>query len=185
VAPRLILIGGGARAGKSSFALAYARQLGAPRMFVATAQGGDDEMRARIARHQAERGPDFDTIEEPLALERALGSAPGNAVVVVDCLTLWLSNMLLGGVPSADILSEVGAVGAGARARAAPTLIVTNEVGLGVVPETPLGRRFRDLAGEAHQRLAALADESYLAVLGVVLRLHPAPLLPFRAGETP
>jgi adenosylcobinamide kinase / adenosylcobinamide-phosphate guanylyltransferase len=185
MAPRLILIGGGARSGKSAFALAYARQLGARRLFVATAQAHDDEMRARIARHRAERGPTFETVEEPLAPAAAVARAPGDAVVVVDCLTLWLSNLLLADVSEADALARMEALAAAARARSAPTLVVTNEVGLGLVPETPLGRTFRDLAGMIHQRLAALADESYLAVLGVVLRLHPAPLLPFRAGETP
>jgi adenosylcobinamide kinase / adenosylcobinamide-phosphate guanylyltransferase len=185
VAPRLILVGGGARSGKSAFALAYARQLGRRCLFVATAQAHDDEMRARIARHRDERGPGFETIEEPVALPAVLARAPGDAVVLVDCLTLWLSNLLLAEVPEAEILARIEAAAAAARARRSPTLVVTNEVGLGLVPETPLGRAFRDLAGMAHQRLAALADESYLAVLGVVLRLHPAPLLPFRAGETP
>ncbi len=183
--PRLILIGGGARSGKSTFALAYARRLGGRRLFVATAEAADDEMRARIARHRDERGADFETREAPRALPEALAAAPADAVTVIDCLTLWLSNLLLDDVPSAEVLARVDALAATARARAAPTLVVTNEVGMGVVPETPLGRAFRDLAGLAHQRLAAAADETYAAILGLVLRLHPGPVTALPPGQTP
>jgi adenosylcobinamide kinase/adenosylcobinamide-phosphate guanylyltransferase len=172
----LVLIGGGARSGKSAFALAYARRLGARRCFIATAQAFDAEMRARIDRHRDERGADFETIEEPLALPAALLRAPADAVVLVDCLTLWLSNLLCADVSEADILVRIDELVAAARARRAPTLLVSNEVGLGLVPETPLGRAFRDVAGICHQRLAAVADEIYAALMGVVLRLHPAPL---------
>jgi adenosylcobinamide kinase / adenosylcobinamide-phosphate guanylyltransferase len=185
IRPRLILVGGGVRSGKSAFALAYARGLGTRRLFLATAQAGDGEMQARIARHRAERGADFETGEEPLALPEALAGAPAGAVVLVDCLTLWLSNLLLAERAPEQILARVDGLVDAARARAAPTLVVTNEVGMGVVPETPLGRAFRDLAGMAHQRLAAAADETYAAILGMVLRLHPGPLVSFRPGETP
>jgi adenosylcobinamide kinase/adenosylcobinamide-phosphate guanylyltransferase len=183
--PRLIVVGGGARSGKSTFALAYARRLGPRRVFLATAEVGDEEMRARIARHQIERGPDFETREAPRALAETVAGAPNDAVVVVDCLTLWLSNLLLDSVPLDDLLARVDALVAAAGSRSAPTLIVTNEVGLGVVPDTPLGRTFRDLAGLAHQRLARTADESYAALLGLILRLHPGPVVTFRPGETP
>jgi adenosylcobinamide kinase/adenosylcobinamide-phosphate guanylyltransferase len=179
------LIGGGVRSGKSAFALSYARRLGTRRVFLATGQAGDGEMQARIARHRAERGADFETAEEPLALPEALTAAPADAVVLVDCLTLWLSNLLLAGRGPDEILGRVGGLVEAARRRAAPTLVVTNEVGMGVVPESALGRAFRDLAGLAHQRLAAAADETYAAILGMVLRLHPIPLISFRPGETP
>jgi adenosylcobinamide kinase/adenosylcobinamide-phosphate guanylyltransferase len=173
---RLILIGGGARSGKSSFALRYARQLGPRRVFLATAQPFDDEMRARIDRHRRERNREFLTVEEPTALPEALGRCGAEDVVVIDCLTLWLSNLLLAEIAPEAILRRVDALTAMAASRPSPTLIVTNEVGMGIVPETPLGRAFRDLAGTAHQRLAAAAGEIYVAILGTVLRLHPAPV---------
>jgi adenosylcobinamide kinase/adenosylcobinamide-phosphate guanylyltransferase len=181
--PRLILIGGGARSGKSNFALAYARRLGQRRCFIATAQAFDAEMQTRIARHRAERGGQFETFEEPIELAAAIARAPVEAVLLVDCLTLWLSNLLCADVPHDEILARVDAVTRAAAARTAPTLIVTNEVGLGLVPEHALGRAFRDLTGLAHQRLADVADEIYAALMGVVVRLAPAPLVSFRARE--
>jgi adenosylcobinamide kinase/adenosylcobinamide-phosphate guanylyltransferase len=179
---RLILIGGGARSGKSNFALAYARRLGPRRCFIATAQAFDAEMRSRIDRHRAERGDDFETCEEPIDLAAAITRAPGDAVLLVDCLTLWLSNLLCADVPQDEILARVETVTHAARARRAPTLVVTNEVGLGLVPDNPLGRAFRDVTGLAHQRIGAVADEIYAALMGVVLRLLPAPLVSYRAG---
>ena len=177
---RIILIGGGARSGKSRFALAHARALGARRVFVATGQALDGEMTERIAAHARTRGADFRTVEEPLALPealRALGEAgPPADVVVVDCLTLWLSNLIVGGASEAQVAVRIEALIAVLRARRFHTLIVTNEVGMGIVPETPLGRLFRDLAGRAHQRLADVADEIHLAILGTILRLRPPPL---------
>jgi adenosylcobinamide kinase / adenosylcobinamide-phosphate guanylyltransferase len=186
----LILIGGGARSGKSRFALCYARRLGPSRVFVATAQAFDDEMRARIDRHRQERGvargvEEFATVEAPLDLVGALAAASPGAVVLVDCLTLWLSNLLLADRDDAEVLRAIDELVGGASRRSAPTLLVSNEVGMGLVPETPLGRRFRDLTGIAHQRLAAVAAETYAAVMGVVLRLYPEPIRVFRAGETP
>ena len=181
----LILVGGGARSGKSAFALRYARRLGERRVFIATAQAYDEEMRVRIVRHREERGGVFTTVEEPLDLIGALGRAPAGAVVLVDCLTLWLSNLLLADRTEADLRRAIDDLVLVAPARAGVTLLVSNEVGMGLVPETPLGRRFRDMTGIAHQRLAAVAAESYAAVMGVVLRLYPEPVRTFRAGETP
>jgi adenosylcobinamide kinase/adenosylcobinamide-phosphate guanylyltransferase len=184
---RVVLVGGGARSGKSAFAQAYAERLGARRVFVATGQAFDDEMKARIARHRAERGPAFETIEEPVALTAALDRARGADVVLVDCLTLWLSNLLLRGDDEPAVKAEIDALAAALSPRGSGphVVLVTNEVGLGLVPETPLGRLFRDVAGWAHQRLAALADEVYLAAMGMVLRLVPAPVVAYRRGELP
>ena len=170
--PRNILIGGGVRSGKSDFALRLARRLGPRRVFVATAQAFDDEMRLRIAEHRRTRGPDFETHEEPLALPATLRSLAGD-VVVVDCLTLWLSNLLLRDETSTAVLAAVDELVAVLRDRRRSVILVTNEVGMGIVPETPLGRRFRDLAGIAHQRLARVADDVYFAALGIMLRLKP------------
>lgn len=175
-APRLVLIGGGARSGKSRFALAHARALGARPLFVATAERSDDEMRERIALHRAERGDLFDTLEEPRALPEALAAAAGHDVVVVDCLTIWISNLLVGGAPAEMVQARVGDLVAVLARRRSHVVIVSNEVGMGLVPETPLGRLFRDLTGQAHRRIAAVADEIYLAAMGVVLRLRPGPV---------
>lgn len=175
---RIALVGGGARSGKSAFALALARSRGARRVFVATGQAFDDEMRARIAAHARERGPDFVTIEEPVAVPARLDQldAAQADVVVIDCLTLWLSNLMLRDEPEAAIAHHVDALADALRRCACHTIVVTNEVGLGLVPETPLGRAFRDVTGRAHQTLAAIADDLYLAVMGVVLQLRPAPV---------
>jgi adenosylcobinamide kinase/adenosylcobinamide-phosphate guanylyltransferase len=175
-ARRLILVGGGARSGKSRFALERARALGVRRLFIATAERSDDEMRDRIARHRAERGGAFDTLEEPRALPEAVDAARGHDVVLVDCLTIWISNLLVDGAPPDAVEERVGALLAALARRRAHVVVVSNEVGMSLVPETPLGRAFRDLTGQAHQRIAAVADELYLATMGVVLRLKPAPV---------
>jgi adenosylcobinamide kinase/adenosylcobinamide-phosphate guanylyltransferase len=182
---KLILVGGGARSGKSSFALAYARGLGARRIFVATAEAGDAEMRERISRHREERGPDFATREEPLALPLLLAELHDADVVVVDCLTLWLSNLLMQRQSAADVESQVDELMAALAKRRHHVILVSNEVGLGVVPESALGRIFRDVAGRAHQLIAAQADEVYLAAMGMVIRLRPEPVRSFRPGELP
>jgi adenosylcobinamide kinase / adenosylcobinamide-phosphate guanylyltransferase len=176
VTGRVILIGGGARSGKSAFALARARALGARRGFIATAEALDAEMAARIADHVRTRGPDFHTIEEPVELATRLAALAELDVVVVDCLTLWLSNLLVRDRPVRAIAAAIDELAGVVRQRPFHTILITNEVGMGVVPESALGRAFRDLAGLAHQRLAAIADELYLAALGVVVRLRPTPI---------
>jgi adenosylcobinamide kinase/adenosylcobinamide-phosphate guanylyltransferase len=172
----IVLVGGGARSGKSTFAIARARALGARRVFVATAQAFDGEMRDRIDLHRATRGDDFRTFEEPLELPRLLAELDGADVALVDCLTLWLSNLLLRGDPEAVVLARVDELCTAIAARPFHTVLVTNEVGMGIVPEHALARTFRDVAGVAHQRIAQVADEIHVAILGVVLRLRPAPL---------
>jgi adenosylcobinamide kinase/adenosylcobinamide-phosphate guanylyltransferase len=179
---QVILVGGGARSGKSDFALTVARRLGSGRLFLATAEPGDEEMHARICRHRQTRGPDFHTVEEPLAVADVFRRVQGYDVVVLDCLTLWLANLLLGGKDAEAVLWQVEELAGVLDRRLVHAVIVTSEVGLGLVPETPLGRTFRDVAGQAHQRLAEMADEVYFGVLGVMLRLKPAPVTP--AGGT-
>jgi adenosylcobinamide kinase/adenosylcobinamide-phosphate guanylyltransferase len=182
-ARRVVLVGGGARSGKTGFALARARALGRRRVFVATAEGRDREMAERIAAHRAERGSAFRTVEEPRRLGRALAAIDGADVVVVDCLTLWLTNLLLADEPFAAIVQRIDDLAEVLAARRFHAVVVTSEVGLGLVPETALGRVFRDLAGLAHQRLARVADEVYLAALGCVVRLRPAPLESFTTED--
>ena len=179
--PLFVLVGGGARSGKSRFALERALALGergahGRGLFLATAEESDDEMRARIARHREERDARWRTLEAPLALALALDDAGAHDVILVDCLTLWLSNLLVRGATIDQVLARVDEVRAALARRRVPVVIVTNEVGLGLVPETPLGRAFRDVSGLAHQRLAADADELHVAVMGVVLRLRPDPV---------
>ena len=173
----LTLIGGGARCGKSAFALELARSRGERRALLATAEPLDAEMAARIAAHKAERGADFRTLEAPLELAAALRASAGADVIVIDCLTLWLSNLLLRDLPEPAILDRLEQLIAAAAEVRRRVIVVTSEVGLGLVPESALGRAFRDLAGRAHQRLGQAADEIYFAVLGVILRLQPEPLL--------
>jgi adenosylcobinamide kinase/adenosylcobinamide-phosphate guanylyltransferase len=176
--PRIVLIGGGVRSGKSSFAVALAERLGTRRTFIATARPSDDEMVARIARHQQDRAGAFATIEAPSALAEAVESVAGAGVVVVDCLTLWLANLLVTGESTGAMLAQVDRVVAALSARRFHAVLVTNEVGMSVHPDTALGRAFVEVCGFAHQRFARAADEIYLAVLGAIVRLDPVRLPP-------
>jgi adenosylcobinamide kinase/adenosylcobinamide-phosphate guanylyltransferase len=171
-----IVIGGGVRSGKSAFAVSLARRLGTRRAFVATAQEVDADLRERIARHRQARGADFVTFEVPFELETTLRQLTDIDVVVVDCLTVWLANLLVRGVEESTIATRVGALAASLLEVPFHILIVTNEVGMGVHPETALGRTFRDVVGRAHQCLSRVADEIYFAALGVIIRLQPAPV---------
>jgi adenosylcobinamide kinase/adenosylcobinamide-phosphate guanylyltransferase len=180
---RIVLVGGGARSGKSRFALARARELGTRRLFVATARRYDADMAERIDRHRAERGSEFETVEEPLGVPEAIAGVAGHDVAVVDCLTLWLSNLLLDGLPVEAIERRVEDLAAALARAPCHVVLVTNEVGMGLHPDTPLGRTFRDLAGRAHQRLAAASDEVHLAVLGLVVRLKPGPIEARQPGD--
>lgn len=177
----ITLIGGGVRSGKSTFAVELAETLGDRRAFIATARPSDEEMKARIERHQQDRRGAFTTIEEPLALAETLASLDGVDVVVVDCLTLWLSNLLLAAEPMDAILARVDAVIAVLGARRFHAVLVTNEVGMSVHPPTALGRAFVEVCGFSHQRFARAADDVYLAVLGAVVRLDPV-RRPLRRG---
>jgi adenosylcobinamide kinase/adenosylcobinamide-phosphate guanylyltransferase len=170
---RIVLIGGGVRSGKSRFAVDLARRLGQRRAFVATAGPSDDEMKARIDQHQRDRRNAFVTIEAPLTLADALASLDEYDVVVVDCLTIWLSNLLLREDPVESILEQVDRAVDVLQRRRFHALLVTNEVGMSVHPPTPLGRAFVEVCGWAHQRVARAADEVYLAVLGTVVRIRP------------
>jgi adenosyl cobinamide kinase/adenosyl cobinamide phosphate guanylyltransferase len=172
----LVLLLGGARSGKSALAVRWGRAHAGPVSFVATAEAGDDEMRERIARHRAERPGGWDTIEEPLEIAGALRSADPRALVIVDCLTLWLANVL--DRRDADILAMVGDFTAAARGRHAPTVVVSNEVGWGVVPADPATRRYRDLLGEINTRVADAAARALLMVAGHALPLRQPPASP-------
>ena len=156
----LVVYVGGARSGKSRLAVEHASAAGAPVVFVATGEAGDEEMAARIAHHRAERPPHWQTIEEPLELARALREATVEATVIVDCLSLWVAN---GG-------GDAAAVDA-AAARPALTIAVTNEVGLGIVPANALARAYCDDLGRVNAAWVAAADEAYFVVAGKTLPL--------------
>lgn len=163
----LVLIGGGSRSGKSRFALDRARQRsGSQLAFVATAQAFDDEMRDRITRHRLERDQTFFTVEEPFDVPRALRDLRDREAIVVDCLTLWVSNLMLGEreIPTDELIEA-------ARAAAGEVILVTNETGCGIVPDNALARRFRDVAGTLNQRVAAAADEVYWMAFGIPLKV--------------
>lgn len=167
------LVLGGARSGKSRHAEALARRTGLARVYLATAEAHDEEMAARIAHHRKSRAHDgWTTIEEPLDLAGALTrETMPERVVLVDCLTLWLANVMLGG---GDIAAaEAGLIAALGAARG-PVILVSNEVGLGLVPETPLGREFRDAQGRLNQAVAAACGRVVFVAAGLPLVLKPA-----------
>ncbi len=174
-----VLITGGARSGKSWFAEQFAASLGTEGIYVATSQTLDDEMRERIRRHQVRReGMPFlwNTVEEPYHLVQVLEASRGS-IVLIDCLTLWLSNWLIRCEREADAEAAVQAqvealISAFSQLSADDAVIaVTNEVGSGVVPAYPLGRQFRDLAGWMNQRLAAVCEEVFLVTAGIPVEL--------------
>ncbi len=163
----LTLVLGGARSGKSRHAETLVTAHPPPWLYVATAQALDDEMRTRIATHRAGRDARWRTVEEPLDLAAALSEADRQPALV-DCLTLWLSNLVLG---EHDVAAAADALDAVLDARTAPTVLVSNEVGLGIVPDNALTRRFRDEAGRLNQRVAARADAVVLTVAGIPVRI--------------
>ena len=163
----IVYVTGGARSGKSRFAEAWAAKQSASVTYLATAQAFDDEMRERIERHRADRPAHWPTLEEPLNVPQALAELQG--VILLDCLSLWVSNLLLADLEDAAILERVDALLAQANSKT--LILVSNEVGSGIVPDNALARRYRDLLGWANQRAAAAADEAYVLVSGLPLRL--------------
>jgi adenosylcobinamide kinase/adenosylcobinamide-phosphate guanylyltransferase len=167
----ITLITGGSRSGKSAHALAAAG--GAlRRYFIATAEALDAEMSARIAHHRASRPADFQTIEEPIDLRGSLEALEGHAdIAVIDCLTLWISNLMGRGLGDDAILAEADALAAAMARASFSTIAVTDEVGSGIVPGNPIARRFRDLLGWTNQTIARAADSVLLMAAGYPLRL--------------
>ncbi len=166
---RTWLVLGGARSGKSRHAQRLAEARAGRHVFVATAQAFDGEMRDRIARHRDDRDSRWHTVEAPLALAEAIGASDGaDVVMLVDCLTLWVSNLLLG---DHDIDGATDALVAAVDAASARIVFVSNEVGYGIVPDNALARRFRDVAGILNQRVAAVVDRVDLVAAGLPLRL--------------
>lgn len=166
-------ITGGARSGKSRYAQSLAEACPGPLLYVATAAIHDAEMAERVRLHQADRAERWNTLEEPLWLaERMPAASAGQGALLLDCVTLWLTNLLFHhGEEVAPVLAEVDRFIAALPQLQAPLFLVSNEVGCGIVPDHPLGRLFRDLAGTVNQRLAAVSDQAWLVVSGLPLRL--------------
>ena len=169
----LTLLTGGARSGKSALAVRRARRSGRPVVFVATGQAGDEEMADRIARHQAERPAGWSTVEAPVDLVDACAALEAEACVVVDCLSLWVSNLMERGDDEATTLDRARALAGWAAAYRGDVIVVTNEVGLGIVPMHPVSRGYRDRLGRVNAVLAREADLAQLVVAGRTLTLDP------------
>lgn len=171
----LSLLLGGARSGKSTLAVKRARATGLPVVFVATAEALDSEMRARIARHRAERDSAWVTVESPLDVAGPQAEADADACVVVDCLSLWTANLLQRGAGEDELVALAADAAGLAAARPGPTIAVSNEVGMGVVPAYELGRRYRDALGRVNAAWAERAAEAALVVAGRTLALEAGP----------
>lgn len=169
----LVLVLGGARSGKSRFAETLVEARPGPWAYLATAQAYDAEMAERIALHRARRGADWQTLDAPHDLAGTLAARPAGQPVLIDCLTLWLTNRMLAPeqISDAGLEAEAEALAQAIGAHDGPVVAVSNEVGLGIVPENALARRFRDAQGRLNQRLAAGADAVYLLVAGLPMKV--------------
>ena len=164
----VILVTGGCRSGKSRFALDYVNKHFKNKVFVATAEALDDEMERRIQRHQEERGSDWKTIEEPITLSEMLASLEEDCqVALIDCLTLWITNLLMAETTEDDIFARVNDLADMIRKIPQSVVVVTNEVGSGIVPDNRMARVFRDLVGAINQKMATCADSVVFMVAGL------------------
>jgi len=168
------LLLGGVRSGKSRLAVGLASRASEPVVFLATAEARDDHMTERIDAHRAERPDHWSTVEVPMAIEDALASIDRDAYVVLDCLTVWTSNLLLAGTPDPEVTATAERVAAALAARPGGGVVVTNEVGMGVHPSSELGRHYRDLLGAVNIRFADMADQTALVMAGRALPLVDA-----------
>ncbi len=170
-ADRFVLVVGGARSGKSDFAVAAAGRAGGPTTFVATAEPGDDDMARRIARHRRDRPARWALIEEPLDLAAAVATVDDGHHVIIDCLTLWTANLVFAEVTDTDIVAAAETLSRRLAARTGLSLVVSNEVGLGIHPDNDLSRRYRDLLGRVNRTMAAGADRTLFFVAGRAMAL--------------
>jgi adenosylcobinamide kinase / adenosylcobinamide-phosphate guanylyltransferase len=167
----LVFLLGGARSGKSTLAIELARKWPGPVTVIVTAEALDDEMAERIRLHKEERPQGWETVEEPLDLETAIGRVADNAAVVIDCLSLWVANLLERGDGDGEVEQLARAAATLASGRSSLTIAISNEVGLGIVPVTELGRRYRDVLGRVNAEWAAAADQAAFVVAGRLLSL--------------
>ena len=172
---KMIFITGGCRSGKSRFALDYANQYFSKKIYLATCEALDEEMAQRIEHHQKMRGPEWQTVEEPIKIvERTREYGDGVEVILLDCITLWLSNLLTKGNTDLKIMDEINGFVEMIRQTPASFIVVSNEVGMGIVPADPLSRRFRDLSGMANQKIAEAANMVIFMVSGIPIFLKGA-----------
>ena len=172
---KITLVLGGCRSGKSRYAMERADAMAKDgKLYLATSVPTDPEMEKRVARHQAERGPGWQTVEEPVLIDESIAVAGRTArVILVDCLTLWTSNLLFDQKNEAEIMVTVDLLSKALKACPCPVILVSNEVGYGIVPENALAREFRDMAGLVNQRIAAVADKVFLCVAGIPVQIKP------------
>lgn len=167
---KIVFVIGGARSGKSAFTLKAASSILGEKAYIATAEALDTEMEERIKKHKDQRGEDWTTFEEPLRLANAIEEISGRySVIIVDCLTLWLSNIMHGTLDVEGQIKDL--VSKLTSHRSSVLYLVSNEVGMGIVPDSELARRFRDMAGMLNQRVAEIADEVYLVTAGIPLKI--------------
>ena len=167
--PNITFILGGARSGKSHFAEKFTASLGLEKVYIATSQIFDEEMRTRVAKHQHDRGAGWHTVEEPLALaETLLRESKSDNAILVDCLTLWLTNLMLADKDIEALGDELAAV---LLQLSGPVILVSNEVGQGIVPDNAMARAFRDHAGRLHQKIAEISGEVYFVTAGLPQKL--------------
>jgi adenosylcobinamide kinase/adenosylcobinamide-phosphate guanylyltransferase len=169
---KIVFVTGGVRSGKSRFALDYANQHFSKKLFLATCEALDEEMARRVEDHQKRRGPEWLTIEEPIkVVDKIKPYGDEVEVILIDCITLWLSNLLMGLESDSRIMEEVDRLSEAMKKSPSSFIIVSNEVGMGIVPIDSLGRRFRDLSGMANQKMAELAERVILMVSGIPIFL--------------
>ncbi|WP_294343780.1 bifunctional adenosylcobinamide kinase/adenosylcobinamide-phosphate guanylyltransferase [Prosthecochloris sp.] len=167
----VVFLTGGARSGKSSFALQCAERY-AKKAFLATAEPFDDEMAARIDKHREERGEEFETLEEPIDIDIALSAIPRSIdVVIIDCLTVWAGNLLYKLESDERITEHIDRLLAVLQNPPCNVILVSNETGMGIVPENAMSRKFRDIAGTINQKVAAVSTEAWLLCSGLPVRL--------------
>ncbi len=172
MAGKIYFITGGARSGKSAFGEQLADGLAGKRAYIATAQALDPEMVTRIEHHRKRRGTSWDTFEEPLAVADLLRKLSGQyQTVLLDCLTLWLSNIMAHAEGDGDITARSEDLVAAVKGFGSACIVVSNEVGLGIVPDNPLARQFRDRAGVLNQKMAKIANEAYFMAAGIPMRI--------------
>lgn len=166
-----VFVMGGARSGKSAFALKLAESIGGKRIYVATAEALDGEMEERIGRHRKERGASWETVEEPLDIAGKLSGASTGSVVLIDCLTLWVNNLVSSGLDDGRVVEEALRLSEAIKGARSSVIAVSNELGLGIVPENSLARRFRDLSGIVNREVAQACEEVYFVAAGISLRM--------------
>ena len=168
---RIIFITGSVRSGKSDLAVQLAKKEGKQVLFLATCRPADDEMRERVDNHQKSRPENWETIEEEKAIASVIADCAPDKIIIIDCLTLWVTNLLLSGLIEKEIDEKITELIHALQATSSIVILVSNEVGWGIVPEHELARRFRDIMGRAHQRISRMSHEVYLVIAGIPMKI--------------